>query len=439
MHQQSTAMRGRVVRDIVDGNGLYFSRFATAGPYVFVGSTAVDSSGKLAAEADVEAPYRLSPPAHATRQAEYIYDLYRERLPELGSSLDDFLQLEQYIPRKVYADGYIGVRSRYLDRDRPTTALSATGELLPEGCVLAHTGIALAPDEQHAKEILGSAEGGTDWTGIREEFSEQPPYSEVVAAGPYVFVVGDVAMDPVTQDVEAAVAVPQWIWLGSEVRNEAEFLLTRLEEYLGRAGATLADIVHTTVYLTDIGDLFELDRVWRQRFPDAPPARTVVPVRGVGAPRFEGESLGHGDRAVKMEQLPQAIRPGFGATKEIVGSVEDAVAYESPAVKAGQLLWISQQYAGGRRGLEPAEDTRTQLDDVFRRLDELCRAGGTSLDNMVRLRAFVTDPADAYRVYESLKDAVPADPPTVAVTAVPGPLPVPGATVAVDAVVYVPE
>src|SRR5207244_3845658 len=105
--------------------------------------------------------------------------------------------------------------------------------------------------------------------------------------------------------------------------------------------------------------------------------------------------------------------------------------YESPAVRAGPLLWVSHLYArsGG--------DARHQLDDVLAQLDALCRAGGTTLANLVRFRAFVLEPADAYAAYAALKDAVPADPPTVAVTTVPGPLLVPGARIAVDAVAYV--
>ena len=272
--QQTRGQRkGRAVLDVVDGNGLYFARFATAGPYVFMSSTAVGTDGRLAKEAIVEPPYHLSPTADVVNQARYIYDLYTRGLPTLGSSLDQMLQVEQFIPRKVYANGYINVRSTYIGRLRPTTALLATGELTPAACVIAHTGIALAPNEADVKEIVTSTGGGDlspDWGPHRPGVHGRSPYNDVVAAGSYVFVTGDVAVDPATQDIDTAVKVPRWIWLGSEIGNEAEFLLTRLEKYLDRAGASLADLVHTTIYLTDISDLFELDQVWRRRFPEAP-------------------------------------------------------------------------------------------------------------------------------------------------------------------------
>jgi enamine deaminase RidA (YjgF/YER057c/UK114 family) len=107
-------------------------------------------------------------------------------------------------------------------------------------------------------------------------------------------------------------------------------------------------------------------------------------------------------------------------------------------VKAGPLLWISGQYAGGAKGLHSRPDTASQLEYLFGRLDEICRAGGTSLDQLVRVRVFLADERDSYLVYAALKDAVPSDPPSVLVTGVPGPFPIPGATVMMDAVAHVP-
>jgi hypothetical protein len=51
---------------------------------------------------------------------------------------------------------------------------------------------------------------------------------------------------------------------------------------------------------------------------------------------------------------------------------------------------------------------------------------------------FLAEERDSYLVYAALKDAVPTDPPSVLVTGVPGPFPIPGATVMMDAVAHVP-
>ena len=435
---------GRVVKDVVDGEGLYYSRFATAGPYVFLGSVAVDDSGRTPKEVLPEAPYHLSPPGHCAAQTRYIFDRYVKGLEGLGSSVNEMLQVEQYIPRKVYADSYLDVSRGpgFMERGRPASALLATGELAPEGCVINPTGIAVIPSDTHRKEIQASSAGYQDsltqpeWG---ESFAEEGPFNEVVTAGPYVFTVGDVANDWATTHVKEGVRVNEAIWWGSEIRNEADFLLTRLEDFVGRVGATLNDVVHTTLYLTDIGDYYELDQVWKNRFGENPPARTVVPVRGLGTPRLDAPNLGHADNAVKMEHLTQTLRPGFGATKEVISTSAGPLAHEPEAIKAGPLLWISQLAAGDRSGPHSAPDARSQLEYIFGRLDEICRAGGTELSNLVRLRAFVTDVRDSSAVYAALRDAVPSNPPSVVVTGVPGPLPIPGGSMIVDGVAYVPE
>ncbi len=443
MSAVATPVTRRVVEDVVDGGGLYFSRLAAAGPYVFMAGVAVDGSGRIAKEAQVAPPYHLSASAHGVEQTRYIYNRYVEGLNSLGSSINEMLQVEQFIPHKVYADPYLDTSrgAGFMERGRPTSALLATGDLAPEGCVINPTGIAVIPGEGIQKEIPPASTGYHESLAQPEfgdTYAEEGPFNEVVTAGPYVFTVGDVAINWETRDIEDGVKVEDFIWWGSEIRNEAEFLLTRLETYLSRVGVTLADVVHTTIYLLDIGDYFELDRVWKRRFPENPPARTVVPVRGLGAPRLEAPNLGHQQKAVKMEHLTQSIRPGFGATREIISTGAETLAYESEAIKAGSLLWISQLVGPARVGAS-VPDVREQLEHIFSRLDQICRAGGTSLQNLVRLRAFVTNVQDSYAVYSALKEAVPADPPSVMVTAVPAPLPFPGCSVIVDGVAHISE
>ena len=140
-----------------------------------------------------------------------------------------------------------------------------------------------------------------------------------------------------------------------------------------------------------------------------------------------------------MESMCQSIRPGFGVEKEVVSTDAETLSHDSEAIRARPLLWISGQLAGDADGLRTAPDTPSQLAYIFRRLDDICQAGGTTVQNLLRLRAYVTDVRDTYAVYSALKAAVPSDPPCVAITGVPGPLQVPGCSVIVDAVAYVPD
>src|SRR5439155_26210774 len=99
-------------------------------------------------------------------------------------------------------------------------------------------------------------------------------------------------------------------------------------------------------------------------------------------------------------------------------------------VKVGSLLWISSQVADSAKlgGVDG------QLANILEKIATTCTNGGTSLASLLRLRALVTDPADAMAVFAAVKKAIPSAPPTVCINVVDGPLLASGATLALDAV-----
>jgi enamine deaminase RidA (YjgF/YER057c/UK114 family) len=435
------SLTGRATHGRVDGSGLYFSRLVRVGPYVFFGGPAVDELGRLVAEVAIAPPYHLSPAAHITEQTKFIYDRLAGELAQVGSSINHVLQVEQFIPHKIYADGYLNTSRGpgAMERGRPASAVVATGDLMPPGTVVDPTGIAIIPGGGVEKEILPETSGFQDSLRLDKyghAYEEEGPFNEVVAAGPYVFTIGDQVLDWETGDIPDEVKVADYVWWGSEIRNETEFLLDRLERYLKRSNSTMDDVVHSTIYLYNIGDFYEFDRAWRSRFPNDPPARTVVAARGLGIPRAERPDLTHAEKGIRIEHLTQSSRPGHGATKEIIQVDGTPVGHESIAVKAGPFVWASGLYATRHSTLETAPDARSQLELILTRLDEIAQAAGTSLTELVRLRAFVTDPADTYAVHAAVRSACPDSPPNVDVTGVEAPLPIPGCSLVVDAVLY---
>lgn len=428
----------RRVLQTVNGGGLYYSRIAAAGPWIFMASTATDSSGGIAPEAQVPVPYTLSESAHSRAQTKFILDQYKLGMEELGGSFDDIVQVEQYVAFKAHADGYLEVRNGpgFMEQDRCSSALMASGDMIPAGCVVVPTAIAYAPGYDLKKEVAFSA--GPKPT-LSEKFgshyAKESPTGEITIAGPYVYTT--ITAVGGLDDVHADVKVVPGVWWGNEIRNELRFGLEALAKKLAVAGTDIFNAMHCTVHLTHIDDLYEFDLVWQKVFGDRMPARTVVPVRGLFMPRLEG-AKGHGEGAIRMELQFRAIRPGFGIEKEIVTTDLETLGHEPVATRAGSLLWISGQLGGGQAGVVGDGSAQTQLREIFRRLDVICKAGGTDLSNLLRLRAYVTDPLDSYHVYAALKDAVPESPPAVCITGVPGPLQVPGCSIIVDAVAHVP-
>jgi enamine deaminase RidA (YjgF/YER057c/UK114 family) len=138
---------------------------------------------------------------------------------------------------------------------------------------------------------------------------------------------------------------------------------------------------------------------------------------------------------MKMELQFRTMVQGRGATRQAIslpgGALPDV---ESDAVRVGNLLWIGGQIAADRDGPVTAPDTGLQLDYIFGRLASICEDGGSSLADLLRIRAFVTDERTGYAFYAKLKEMVPVDPPVACVIVVPDPLHVPSCTVSIDAV-----
>jgi len=63
------------------------------------------------------------------------------------------------------------------------------------------------------------------------------------------------------------------------VAAETERVITNLEAVLAAAGATLAHVVKTTVFLADMSDFAAMNDVYAGRFPDPKPARTTIAAR----------------------------------------------------------------------------------------------------------------------------------------------------------------
>jgi 2-iminobutanoate/2-iminopropanoate deaminase len=91
------------------------------------------------------------------------------------------------------------------------------------------------------------------------------PYSPAIRAGGFVFVSGTGPLDPGTGEPR----------LGP-IEDQVRLTLENVRAVLEAAGATLRDVVKTTVYLADMDDFAAMNRVYANFFPADPPARTTI-------------------------------------------------------------------------------------------------------------------------------------------------------------------
>ena len=93
------------------------------------------------------------------------------------------------------------------------------------------------------------------------------PYSQAVEANGFVFTSGQIAIDPVTnQLVEGDVAV------------QTKQVLENLKQVLLSSGLTLENIVKTTIFIKNMDDFSRINEIYASYFPNKPPARSTVEV-----------------------------------------------------------------------------------------------------------------------------------------------------------------
>jgi len=96
------------------------------------------------------------------------------------------------------------------------------------------------------------------------------PYSHAVRVGGLLFCSGQVALDPA-----------QATLVGDDVAAQTEQVFANIRAVLAAAGATLADVVKTTVYLDTMADFQAMNAVYGHAFGDHRPARSTVAVDGL--------------------------------------------------------------------------------------------------------------------------------------------------------------
>lgn len=92
-------------------------------------------------------------------------------------------------------------------------------------------------------------------------------YSQAIASGDLLFCSGQIGIDPSTGSMVAG-----------GIERETQQVLANLEAVLAAAGATLAHVVKTTVYLADFSEFAAMNAVYVRAFPTDPPARATVGV-----------------------------------------------------------------------------------------------------------------------------------------------------------------
>ena len=109
---------------------------------------------------------------------------------------------------------------------------------------------------------------------VKVETSEAPaaigPYSQAIKANGFLFISGQIPLDPKTGQMTPM-----------DVAAQTNQVMENLKAILDSEGLTFADVVKTTIYLTDMTDFGRVNEAYGAYFESDPPARATVQAAGL--------------------------------------------------------------------------------------------------------------------------------------------------------------
>ncbi len=93
------------------------------------------------------------------------------------------------------------------------------------------------------------------------------PYSQAVRSHGFLFCSGQIALDPMTGEM-----------VQTSIEEETKQVMKNLRHVLAEVGATFANVVKTTIFLTNMADFADVNRIYEVGLGTARPARSTVEV-----------------------------------------------------------------------------------------------------------------------------------------------------------------
>ena len=414
----------------IAGTDIHYAQGMRAGCWLFfTGHEASDFENGVAAPVAGKPGLPLGGQPRYRREGDYILARLAKLIAAEGGDLRHVVRVDQYYPSALAVNPYQRARKALLKDYVPPSTSVLMEELLVRGANMNVSMLAVLPG------------GGREPHPGREGSVPVPQHSGFIpslVSGDYVFVAGQMPNNAAMDGLEpAAYRAPNAVWNGTDIRLQAEFLIThRLKPALEAGGSSLENAIKAQAYLTDIGDLPEFLDVWNGHFAKNPCALTVVATKGLAL--LES----------KIEINIFGLRDGGRTRKEVIEhKPSEAMRLGPAAVRAGDLVCLSGLFAADQNGALPAAlasaslrylgaPAQHQMRAILQAADAICGAAGTSLANILRAQHFVSDLDVVYPALKTWQEKLADNPIPFGAVRTPSPMPIPGCDVVLDAWVY---
>lgn len=195
-----------------------------------------------------------------------------------------------------------------------------------------------------------------------------------------------------------------------DIKEQTKGVLENLGRTLTTAGSSLKNVVAATVYLKDAADAAAMTEVWRETWPKDAPTRTTISAELV--------------QATGLIEIALIAVPD-GAERTIITPAGWSTANPySYAIKTGDTLFMSGLVSRGAKDNQPVEgDVTTQMNTIFANAEELLKAAGFAMSDVVANRVYMTDVAAFGEMNKAYVPHYPTNPPARAtvIVGLPGP------------------
>ncbi|WP_020005791.1 RidA family protein [Brachyspira innocens] len=96
------------------------------------------------------------------------------------------------------------------------------------------------------------------------------PYSQAVKSGNFIFASGQIPLDPVSGNMAE-----------NDIKKQTERVMENIKGLLESENLTMANIIKTTCFLTDMANFAAFNEVYAAYFPENPPARSTVAIKSL--------------------------------------------------------------------------------------------------------------------------------------------------------------
>jgi 2-iminobutanoate/2-iminopropanoate deaminase len=290
-----------------------------------------------------------------------------ERLRAEHSSLGDASAVTIYLRR---ASDFAAMNDEYRQAFRGTPPTRTTVVTDP---------LATADPAALVEMSTVAVPGGADRRSVHPSawIASPNPYSYAVRAGDLLFLSGLLSRSGRDNSV-----------INGDIAVQTKAVIDNAKDLLEAAGLALSHVVSARIFLTDLADFQEMNRLYREQFPDAPPARATVGARLTAAPY-----------KVEMTFIASA------GQRRVVEGDGPKNPNLSAAVVADDLVFVSGLLAPTDQLGDPAVETRA----ILQRIEATLHAAGSSSANVRDAIVYGTSPEAARTAAAICRNGFPHD------------------------------